>query len=574
MNYGTTKPPAGARILRGHPLAPDGVCLLLNEQSGSGIRDAVSGRMFSPSSANWSRVTASRGPALQITDTSTYYDLGVPWYLKPEQCTIVMGYRKTDATLRGSCPFAIDNNFRCQVHLPFTDGKVYFDYAGAAEGFGRVSVAGLTMGDDIWAFVAKNDSASGRQIWQNGTLRVSGPGSSLMSTVPNLPLRLNTSQDLGGDLGEYQFFYVYRRALSASEIAQVSTNPYAFLETSPPLRFFGGFTPTPITTVVKSKGKGIPPLRIPSSGSATFAALSQAVFAVSADFDGTAILYNGAGVSQGAMTQDARANNSGKIQSLIFSKYIPSAGSYYAIFTMGAAGNAAGALLEIANVAAASQLDQTAAATGSSTSPSSGATSATTQAYEVVIGAIGTEGPGGDTQGSWSNGFQPIAYTGTTGGAAAANVSLSVGYKIVNATGAQTAAKTGITSRQWGAAVATYKGLVASAPAADPVTYLTTSPLNAGTVGDFYSEYFEVYGGVAPYTYAVQSGSLPGGLSLATDGGLSGTPTLAGVYTFTVRATDSAVETEDLACSLTISAAAAGRRKPKTHILTMPGRFF
>jgi hypothetical protein len=341
-----------------------------------------------------------------------------------------------------------------------------------------------------------------------------------------------------------------------------------------PSRFFGGLPPTPITTVVKAKGKGIPPLRIPSSGSATLAAGSQAIFAVAADFDGTAELFSGAGVSQGSMTQDARANNSGKVQSLIFSKYVPSAGSYYAIFTMSAGGNAAGALIELANVAAASQLDQTAVATGSSTSPSSGATAATTQAYEVVVGVISTEGPGGDTQGSWSNSFQPIAYVGTTGGAGASNVTLSVGYKIVSATGAQTAAKTGITSRQWGAATATYKGIVTTPPAADPVTYFTTSPLTAGTVGDYYSEYFEVYGGVAPYTYALQSGSLPGGLSLATDGALYGIPTLAGVYTFTIRATDSAAETEDLACSLTIAAASAVRRKPRTHILTMPGRLF
>jgi hypothetical protein len=426
--------------------------------------------------------------------------------------------------------------------------------------------------DPGYSTVAGTSNASIRTLWIDGELSATNSN--------NLAPLSNTTSGLISSNGATQknsilVGAIWGRALSKNELKSLQQDPWQlFKQKNTASRVFGGFTPTPITTVVKAKGKGIPPLRIPSSGSTTMAALSQAVFAVSADFDGTAELFSGAGVSQGSMTQDVRANNSGKVQSLIFSKYIPSAGSYYAIFTMGAAGNAAGALLEVANVAAASQIDQTATATGSSTSPSSGATSATTQAYEVVIGAIGTEGPGGDTQGSWSNGFQPIAYTGTTGGAAAANVSLSVGYKIVNATGAQTAAKTGITSRQWGAAVATYKGLVASAPAADPVTYLTTSPLTAGTVGDFYSEYFEVYGGVAPYTYAVQSGSLPGGLSLATDGGLSGTPTLAGVYTFTIRATDSAAETEDLACSLTISAAAAGRRKPKTHILTMPGRFF
>lgn len=331
---------------------------------------------------------------------------------------------------------------------------------------------------------------------------------------------------------------------------------------------------TPLTAQVKAKGKGIPPLRVPSSGSVTIGAGSMAILAVAADFDGTAILYNGAGVSQGSMTQDARANNSGKIQSLIFSKYVPSAGSYYAIFTMSSGGNAAGALIELANVATSSQLDQIAAATGSSTSPSSGATSVTGQNYEILIGAVGTEGPGGDTQGAWSNSFQGIAYIGTTGGAAAQNVSLSVGYKIVSATGAQTAAKTGITSRQWGAAIATYKGLVVSAPTAAALAFLTTSPLASGTVGELYSEYMEASGAVPPYTFAVQSGSLPGGLSLSSDGAISGTPTLAGVSNFTVRATDSAAETEDLACEITIAAAAANPRRFRPYATYLPGRMW
>ncbi len=320
--------------------------------------------------------------------------------------------------------------------------------------------------------------------------------------------------------------------------------------------------PTPITALLKGKGKGAPPLRVPSSGAESFAAGSMALLTVAADFDGTAILYNGAGVSQGAMAQDARANNSGKIQSLVFSLPVPSAGTYYAIFTMSSAGNAAGALLELGNVATSSQLDQTAVATGSSTSPSSGATSATTQAYEIAIGAIGTEGPGTDTQGSWSNGFQGIAYTGTTGGAAASNVTLSVGYKVLTATGAQTAAKTGITSRQWGAAVATYKGLVSTGPTPTTLAYASVSPLASGVVGELYSEYLEADSstGTAPYTFAVTAGSLPDGLSLASDGNVSGTPTLAGVSSFTARATDAAAATVDGVCRITRSHRASGRR--------------
>ena len=44
---------------------------------------------------------------------------------------------------------------------------------------------------------------------------------------------------------------------------------------------------------------------------------------------------------------------------------------------------------------------------------------------------------------------------------------------------------------------------------------------------------------VSTYTFAVTSGSLPTGLSLASGGAISGTPTATGVFTFTVTATDS-----------------------------------
>lgn len=45
-------------------------------------------------------------------------------------------------------------------------------------------------------------------------------------------------------------------------------------------------------------------------------------------------------------------------------------------------------------------------------------------------------------------------------------------------------------------------------------------------------------GGMAPYTYAVTNGSLPAGLTLASSGAISGTPTLAETSTFTVQVAD------------------------------------
>lgn len=109
--------------------------------------------------------------------------------------------------------------------------------------------------------------------------------------------------------------------------------------------------------------------------------------------------------------------------------------------------------------AAATPFDQQASGTGTSSSPSSGATATTTQADELVFAAIGTNGPSGDAAGTWSGGLGALTRLGTTGSGATTNWTLAAAYNIVAATGAQTGAKTGITSREWGACVATYKAL-------------------------------------------------------------------------------------------------------------------
>jgi Putative Ig domain len=68
---------------------------------------------------------------------------------------------------------------------------------------------------------------------------------------------------------------------------------------------------------------------------------------------------------------------------------------------------------------------------------------------------------------------------------------------------------------------------------------VTTTALPGATVGAAYSRSLAATGGVAPYTWSVTSGSLPGGLSLdASTGVISGTPATPGTSTFTVTATD------------------------------------
>jgi CSLREA domain-containing protein len=74
---------------------------------------------------------------------------------------------------------------------------------------------------------------------------------------------------------------------------------------------------------------------------------------------------------------------------------------------------------------------------------------------------------------------------------------------------------------------------------AAPTIVLSPNSLPAGTYGTAYSQTITANGGIVPYTYQISAGSLPAGISFATNGTLSGTPSATGTFSFTVEATDS-----------------------------------
>jgi WD40 repeat protein len=81
---------------------------------------------------------------------------------------------------------------------------------------------------------------------------------------------------------------------------------------------------------------------------------------------------------------------------------------------------------------------------------------------------------------------------------------------------------------------------VAIADPGPPVIAPMPSP-PAGVNGTVYPGFsFTATGGLLPLIWKLTSGALPDGLTLGTDGSLTGTPTLAGTFNFTVTVTDSA----------------------------------
>ena len=169
-----------------------------------------------------------------------------------------------------------------------------------------------------------------------------------------------------------------------------------------------------------------------------------------------------------SFVKDVSADNAGNVVTDIWS--LAQCGASAATATNVAVdwvttGNAyAAALIKVTGLATSGIFDQSSTSTGSSLTANSGASGTTTVADELLIGGIGWEGPDGDNVGTASNSFTLGERLGTTGGGAAGNITAQEIYRIVSATGAYTAEVVRTAnSRDWAAAIATYKGVPAVA---------------------------------------------------------------------------------------------------------------
>jgi len=96
-----------------------------------------------------------------------------------------------------------------------------------------------------------------------------------------------------------------------------------------------------------------------------------------------------------------------------------------------------------------------------------------------------------------------------------------------------------------------------------PFVLTATAPFHTGEVGVAYAPVaLSATGGVQPYTWSVVGGALPGGLSIGSDGTVSGTPTSAGTFGFTIQAADSGNSTATVPGSVPIAAALSASLRP------------
>jgi hypothetical protein len=151
-----------------------------------------------------------------------------------------------------------------------------------------------------------------------------------------------------------------------------------------------------------------------------------------------------------------------------------------------------------------------------------------------------------------ATGTAPLSYQWQKNGAA-----ITAARSSSYTTPATTSSDNGV---QFIVTVSNSAGSVTSSQAILSVTSLaiSTTGLPTGVVGQAYSAQLNATGGATPYSWSVASGAFPAGFTFSSSGAISGTPTTAGVSSFTARVTDVHFLTAQQSFTITINAASTG----------------
>jgi hypothetical protein len=104
-----------------------------------------------------------------------------------------------------------------------------------------------------------------------------------------------------------------------------------------------------------------------------------------------------------------------------------------------------------------------------------------------------------------------------------------------------------------------------------PIITVNPATLPNGTVGTSYNQSVSASGGTIPITFSVSSGALPTNLILnSATGAITGTPTTAGTFTFTITATDAAGCTGSRLYTITIASPGPGCQAITLTPTTLP----
>ena len=234
---------------------------------------------------------------------------------------------------------------------------------------------------------------------------------------------------------------------------------------------------------------------------------------------------------------DATITNTGNVRTDVYSATVNTALTTGDSITVSFGSNPSSAVMSVLSVSGltrTSAKDQTHGATGSSFSPNSGPTNTTSVANELLIGEIGVEATFPSESFSAGAGYTSLGSAGTSGGGANSNSTIRPEYRIVSSTNQYSANGTLENSREWAAAIVTYR--IASTPV------VTNPGAKTNTEGNTVSlQIVANNSDGSSLTYS--AAGLPPGLSInSTTGLITGTVGTTfsqhGPYSVTVSATN------------------------------------
>lgn len=226
-----SKPLPGVSINWSHPFAKGLKSLLLfNEGSGAPVdiaRDVIGITNGTSDGTRWR--ASDRGVVGRTLATTDYWTFGSCSFLPTRQGTLLLIMKKNDTTNRGAGHIGIQGNpasaRRFGVHVPFSDGTVYWDFGGQTSP-NRLSKASLTVsGVNAWAFVA---GTRGMAIYQNGQL-VASSSTAVTRTADTSNWCVNQANNATGDLCDFHFGAVLDAEWTQEMVAKWTADPFLFI---------------------------------------------------------------------------------------------------------------------------------------------------------------------------------------------------------------------------------------------------------------------------------------------------------------------------------------------------------